>query len=60
MVEHGSVPVSTLKLVTRFIQNLVCKSTPKVVANVSFVPANYISAFFTVTRLWAGCPGLEV
>jgi len=32
----GSVPVSSLKLVTKFIQNMVCKSTPKVTANVQF------------------------
>lgn len=59
MGEYGSGPVSTLKLATKFIQNFVCKSTPKVVANVNFVPVTYISPVFTLTRLWAGCPGLE-
>jgi len=34
MAEHRSVPDSSLKLVTKFIQNLVRKSTPKVSANV--------------------------
>jgi hypothetical protein len=43
MAENGSVIVSSLKLVTKFNQNLVCK----VVANVNFVPVTYISPVFT-------------